>query len=73
MKINPHSPEKLSHFIPSGIRRFLADESGPTAVEYAVLLALILISVIGGVTAFGGATSDMWDNNVTTISDAFNN
>lgn len=73
IKLQPKITEMSSRTILAGIRRFIADESGPTAVEYAVLLALILISVIGGVTAFGGASADMWDNNVTTISNAFNN
>jgi pilus assembly protein Flp/PilA len=30
----------------SQIRRFLASEDGPTAVEYAVMLALILVACI---------------------------
>ena len=33
--------------------RFLADESGPTAVEYAVMLALIIVVCITAVTALG--------------------
>ena len=31
-------------------RKLLIDESGPTAVEYAVMLALILMSVITAVS-----------------------
>jgi pilus assembly protein Flp/PilA len=30
----------------SRVRRFLASEDGPTAVEYAVMLALILVACI---------------------------
>ena len=33
---------------------FLRSEDGPTAVEYAVLLALILAGVIATMNAFGG-------------------
>ena len=40
--------------------RFLRDDSGPTAVEYAVMLALILGVIISTVTAFGGAQSGYW-------------
>ena len=32
---------------------FLKDESGPTAVEYAVMLALIIVVCITAVTALG--------------------
>jgi pilus assembly protein Flp/PilA len=40
--------------------RFLRDDSGPTAVEYAVMLALILGVIIGTVSAFGGAQQGYW-------------
>ena len=33
--------------------RFLTSEDGPTAVEYAVMLALILVVCITAVTAIG--------------------
>jgi pilus assembly protein Flp/PilA len=35
------------------VHRFLTSEDGPTAVEYAVMLALILVAVIGIVTTLG--------------------
>lgn len=42
------------------VMRFLADERGPTAVEYAVMLAMILIVMIVGITAVGGGTNGWW-------------
>jgi len=33
--------------------KFLKDESGPTAVEYAVMLALIIVVCITAITALG--------------------
>ena len=35
------------------IQRFLASEDGPTAVEYAVMLALIVIVCLASITAVG--------------------
>ena len=35
------------------LRRFLCDESGPTAVEYAVLLSLVSVACIGAFGAIG--------------------
>lgn len=35
------------------IKNFLKSEDGPTAVEYAVMLALIIVVCIGTVTALG--------------------
>ena len=35
------------------VSSFLKDESGPTAVEYAVMLALIVVVCITAITALG--------------------
>ena len=35
------------------VREFLAREDGPTAVEYAVMLALIIVVCIAAVTTLG--------------------
>ena len=41
----------------SKCRRFLVSEDGPTAVEYAVMLALILVACITIVTSLGTSVS----------------
>ena len=35
------------------LRQFLSSEDGPTAVEYAIMLALIVIVCIGAVQSIG--------------------
>ncbi len=35
------------------IRRFLRSEEGPTVTEYAVLIAVICVAVIGALSSFG--------------------
>ena len=52
------------------IDRFLRDESGPTAVEYAVMLALIIGAAIASITLFGQSASDTWDGNSSSIGTA---
>ena len=42
----------LSNFCKSAVR-FLQNEDGPTAVEYAVMLALIIVVCISAITALG--------------------
>jgi pilus assembly protein Flp/PilA len=51
----------LGRFVRKGVH-FLKEESGPTAVEYAVMLALILVAIFAAVTSIGTTTSDMYDN-----------
>jgi len=41
---------------------FLKNEEGPTAVEYAVMLALIIVVCIAAVTALGGSVSGVFSN-----------
>jgi pilus assembly protein Flp/PilA len=42
----------LSHFR-TAVLAFLTSEEGPTAVEYAVMLALIMVVCISAVTTLG--------------------
>ena len=39
---------------------FLKDESGPTSVEYAVMLAMIIITMYAAVSLFGQTTATTW-------------
>ncbi len=43
---------------------FLTNEDGPTAVEYAVMLALIVVVCIGAITALGSNANGTF----TTVS-----
>ena len=38
----------------SKVREFLVSEDGPTATEYAVMLALIIIVALAAITTLGG-------------------
>ena len=44
------------------ISKFLASEDGPTAVEYAVMLALILVACITIVGNVGTSSSNTFSN-----------
>jgi pilus assembly protein Flp/PilA len=52
--------------IGSALVRFLKDESGPTAVEYAVMLALIIVVCIAAITALGSNAN----NTFTSVGNA---
>jgi pilus assembly protein Flp/PilA len=49
-------------------RRFLREEDGPTAVEYAVMLALILVACITIVTSIGSTASSAFGKVYSTLS-----
>ena len=48
-------------------RNLLSDNRGATAVEYGLIAALIIIAMIGGLTALGGGSGGMW----TGVSEDF--
>ena len=52
------------------IRNFFRNDDGPTAVEYAVLLALIVIACIGSVLAVANSTAASYDHSASEISTA---
>jgi pilus assembly protein Flp/PilA len=67
-RFHVHDKVKPSHFsdhkdiimlsrISHAICRLLAREDGPTAVEYAVMLALIIVVCIAAITALGSNTN----------------
>lgn len=45
------------------LRRFLAGEEATTAVEYAVMLGLILIACITALSSLGSESGGLWGNN----------
>jgi len=52
---------------------FLLEEDGPTAVEYAVMLALISMGVVGSVAFMAEATKDSFVASGDAIAGAFGN
>ncbi|MCC7333771.1 MAG: Flp family type IVb pilin [Pirellulaceae bacterium] len=48
-------------------KRFLASEDGPTAVEYAVMLALIVGVCLASVNALANATGSSFDKSAAAI------
>jgi pilus assembly protein Flp/PilA len=50
--------------------RFIREEHAATAVEYAVMLALILLALVGTIKALGGATGGMWSDNYGKMKSA---
>lgn len=45
-----------------GARRFRRDESGATAIEYVLVIALVAFAIIGAIGAVGDRLGDNWDD-----------
>jgi pilus assembly protein Flp/PilA len=52
--------------------KFLKDERGVSAVEYGLIVALVVLAMIAGLSQVATATTGMW-NNVSSASNAAGN
>ena len=50
------------------LRMLRADQRGATAVEYALIAALIVIAMISGMQSLGGGIGGMWTNISSAVS-----
>ena len=54
-------------FAISKAKAFLRSEDGPTATEYAVMLALIIIVALGAITGIGTTVDTVFTNVDTSL------
>jgi pilus assembly protein Flp/PilA len=52
------------------IKNFFKDESGATAVEYGLMVALIAVAIAATVGLLGGAVKDKFDAAKTAVTNA---
>ncbi len=53
-------------------KQFLLDESGATAIEYGLLIALVAMACIAGFRALSGASGGRWDQTSSDLVNAMN-
>jgi pilus assembly protein Flp/PilA len=49
-------------------RRFLADESAATAIEYAVICACMFLAIVGAVTTFASRATNMFNEIASNVN-----
>lgn len=49
------------------LRTLRADDRGATAIEYGLIAALIVVAMIGGLSALGGGAGGMWSRLSNTV------
>jgi pilus assembly protein Flp/PilA len=59
----------MRRLLASRVNHFRADESGATAIEYGLIVALIFLAIVASVRAFTGSANEMYG----TIDDAMQN
>lgn len=59
--------------IKNRIHHVLVNEDGPTSVEYAVMLAVIILACIGAVLQTGEVQQALWFDTANSIGNSMNN
>ena len=52
------------------LEAFRDDESGATAIEYGLIVALIFIAIVAAINSYSASTSDMYNRITTTLDEA---
>lgn len=55
------------------VQRFSVCESGATAVEYGLLMALMAVALLGALGSTGSSTGDKWNGVSQDVGDAMAN
>ena len=56
-----------------GMRLFVRDESGSTAIEYGLIALLVAVGCLAGLKALGDGTSASWGSTSNKITGAMQN
>jgi len=62
-------PERKSAFLGVCAKCYLGDETGATAIEYALIASLIGVMIMTGANALGGSLADTFENIAIMTSD----
>ncbi|MBL4870488.1 MAG: Flp family type IVb pilin [Robiginitomaculum sp.] len=52
------------------LRRYFSSEEGATAIEYALLVALLSVALISAMSLLASTQSTMWNNVSNTLNNA---
>jgi len=55
------------------IKKFLVETEAATAVEYAIMLVLIVGAIVASIQALGGASAAYWDHSQESIQEVLDN
>lgn len=59
----------MKQYLRTCLQRFCRDEHGTTAVEYAVMLAVIILACIGAILSTGEVQQSMFQDSVDEMNE----
>lgn len=62
--------KRMTSSVSTRFGRIGGNESGVTAIEYALVATLIAVAILGSVTLLGGKVEQMWSNIADKVANA---
>ncbi|MDO6413586.1 Flp family type IVb pilin [Sphingomonas sp. BIUV-7] len=50
------------------LTKLCRDARGATAIEYGLIVSLVVIAIVAGISSVGGATGNLWGNMANKVS-----
>lgn len=51
-------------------KQLLSDQQGATAIEYGLIASMLVIAIMGGMSAFANEANEMWTKVQTEVENA---
>jgi pilus assembly protein Flp/PilA len=67
-----YQPERWGPIMLDLIRGIVKCQSGATAIEYGLIVSLIVIAMVGALGSFGTSSTGMWDSVSNKVVNAGN-
>jgi len=61
---------KVAIYMLKTLGKLRGDQTGATAVEYGLIIALVVLAAMGAIVGLASATIEMWDNVATEVDQA---
>ncbi|MGE3747605.1 MAG: Flp family type IVb pilin [Sphingomonadaceae bacterium] len=61
---------KVANYVLKTLGKLRDDQTGATAVEYGLIIALVVLAAMGAIVGLASATIEMWDNVATEVDQA---
>jgi pilus assembly protein Flp/PilA len=58
----------MGKLMPKLFRRLCDDQRGATAIEYGLILALVVVAIMAALVQFAGSSITMWNNVSSRVS-----
>ena len=65
-----YGQSKVANYVLKRLGKLKDDQTGATAVEYGLIIALVVLAAMGAIVGLASSTIEMWNNVATEVEQA---